>query len=119
MSRSYKKNAFCSYEWSKENKVLHHRLERRALKQYIHNCVDWDEFLLPKIYPEDWMDCGCYRQWCDCYYETPLLNECEVKYQQDLCSGYTWSLKAFDGSHFRWCNCYTNKKSKWWKAKRK
>ena len=118
MSDSYKKNAYHSYVKSKEDKQIHSRRIRHRLKQYINTRTDWDDFLLPKIYPDDWWWNDFY---CNCPYNIPAINECQVKAQKYNLwrEDYAEYYREFDGEHMKGCNCYTNKRGRWWKAKRK
>jgi len=73
---------------------------------------------VPKFHPDDW-EWDSYR-WCDCEYKVPAINQCEVdkhKYEMSWGRIPSWLVKMGHGT--KYCNCYTNKNSKYWKAKRK
>lgn len=119
VSDSYKKNAFCSYSGNKQNKQIRNRLTRRRSKQYINTCTDWDSFSLPKF---DWIeDFWSDYDSCYCRHNVPALNQCQIEAQRYNAwrEDYAERIFGFDGVHLKHCNCYTNKRGKWWKAKRK
>jgi hypothetical protein len=119
VSDSYKKHAKCPDKTGrkKEIKQLSSRMTRRSLKQDIHNCVDWEELvLIERNYIDD--DCCGWDYYCDCHYKIPSYNECEV-YQHCWVMQFGVERSKMVEGHFSWCNCYSNKKSKYWKAKRK
>lgn len=122
MSKSFKKHAFHSYDGHKKDKQLRNRINRSRLKQYINTCVDWDSFLLPdeRSLDDPWADFDFY---CSCPYTIPALNQCQLEAQRydTWRENYAERYWKFDGEHLGRdsCNCYTNKRSRWWKAKRK
>lgn len=59
MSRSFRKRPFfaiCGYSSAKQDKRWANRQVRRTHKQAIHNCTDFEEFLLPDVYECPWND---------------------------------------------------------------
>lgn len=126
MSRSYRKHAFDSYvcysrrsmkEWrSGENRKL-----RRRSKQLIDSCIDFDNLILPVLNNFDTL-WGSPQDGRKHYIKTPYLNDCEVRAYRDITElGYDLDRlrrwHGFNGEHFRYCRCYNNKRSYYWKTK--
>lgn len=121
MSRSYKKNPYysCDARTFKEWKQTINQAYRTACKQLINTTEDWDAFILPPH--RDSRDRWNYpkedrrrRQ------SVPAINQCEVDVHEWRHSPYSFYLKRLnEDGHLEWCNCYTNKRSKYWKMMRK
>lgn len=100
--------------------TVNRRLRHRS-KQLINACRDYDGLILPDVNevgtlwdsPRD----GHMR-----LMERPLLNECEWEYQESLSRGDTWRIRRYEldaSGHSKYCGCYTNKRSWFWKNSRK
>jgi hypothetical protein len=124
MSRSYRKNIFDSYvcysrrsmkAWrSQENRRL-----RRTSKVLIDNCEDFDSLILPVLNDFDTL-WGSPQDGKKHYIDAPLLNECEFRRHERMMKGFFNIVNyRFDGEHYESCECYTNRRSYYWKLTRK
>lgn len=120
MSRSYKKQPYPTYKKSREERQIWNRILRHNQKQKINNCLDWDGLILDvktKINADPYIYI-IYRY----RYSTPAFNECEIAYQNAKLhhpSSATRTFKLDKNGHNKYCNCYSNKRSKYWKMMRK
>lgn len=129
MSRSYKKNAYCSAPAgvNKRFKTIYNRKVRRTFKHKKYHVEDLKSFSLNQTTKGkgtyawwDWVYYGGHR--CRCRYEVQLLNYCEVEKHRRKMAGYpyTWATHYAEKHSPYCCDCYTNKRtSRYWKAKRK
>lgn len=125
MSRSYRKNVFDSTvcysrkamkAWrTQENRRLRHKA-----KQLINTCLDYDALIIPVLNDFDTL-WGSPRDGANHIIPLPALNECEIRLHRLVMSHgprvYRWY--TYKDGHFKYCYCYSNKKSYYWKAKRK
>jgi hypothetical protein len=122
VSRSYKKEPYESCESGsfKAWKQCCNQTYRHECKIKINTCDDWDALVLPLFRKkfDIWdspKDGRMHRE------EVPALNQCEVDSQKYKCAGFrlSSSLVELKDGHKISCNCYTNKKSWYWKMMRK
>lgn len=130
MSRSYRKNIYDSYvcyssksmkQWrTKENRRLRHNA-----KQLLNTCLDYDALVIPVLNDYDTL-WGSPQDGRKRYVPPPYLNQCLVERHESYHSRSLSSAEfsdrfwKFDGEHYtRWCTCYGNKKSRYWKLRRK
>jgi hypothetical protein len=135
VSRSIRKRAFGSWhsgsmkEWrTKENRRLRHNS-----KQLINNCEDYDALIIPVLNDYDTL-WGSPQDGRKFYQETPLLNQCEVDFYNLDYQRWRWIRykdvnlfqmmydpnAKYKGEHpNEYCNCYHNKRSSYWKNRRK
>lgn len=128
MSRSYRKNVFDSYvcyssksmkAWrTQENRRLRHNS-----KQLINTCEDYDALILPVLDDYDTM-WGSPQDGKKHIIYKPALNQCDLDYYEYVRKGSSWNVFAiryhgYANGHFKDCRCYSNKRSYYWKVKRK
>lgn len=125
MGKSYKRNPYhsCNAGSFKEWKQIWNQIHRHNCKIAINTCKDWDELILPTLdessdiwdSPKD----GRMRR-----VETPALNQCEIdEHQYITLEGsrkyrIKWYTRDKTGHHCL-CDCYTNKRGRYWKMMRK
>lgn len=123
MSRSYKKEPYesCNAGSFKAWKQLWNKIHRHRCKIKLNTCKDWDSLVLP-IFDESsniWdspKDGRMRRQ------EIPALNQCELDLESRArYYGRDWAVRRwkFKDGHFESCECYSNKRSYYWKMMRK
>ncbi len=125
MSRSYKKNVFGAWtsapsmkSWrTQENRRLRHNA-----KQLINTCLDYDKLIIPVLNDFDTL-WGSPHDGRKHYIGKSALNQCAVDEQRYKATwGYS-PFKSFNGEHYtkssKCCRCYTNKRSWYWRTKRK
>ena len=123
MSRSFKKEPYysCIPGSFKSWKQAENTTYRAKCKQALIKCDNWDEFLLPK--PKRnifWSPKDCC--WMGRRQKKPLINECEIDAQESKTDGWIWEIDHFklnEAGHHKYCECYTNKRSSYWKMMRK
>lgn len=129
MGKSYRKpySSVCSSKGMKEWRTQENRRLRHNAKQLINTCEDYDALIIPVIneYGTLWSSPQDGRKW---YYDKPLMNQCEIDFQRHKLRFGTngeWAKTywGFDGEHYtksvRACTCYSNKRSWYWKLRRK
>lgn len=128
MSRSYRKNVFDSYVcYSRKSMKAWRTQENRRLrhnsKQILNTCEDYDALILPVINDYDTL-WGSPQDGTKHIIYPPALNQCEIDFHYYVLRGDSWINFAkryykYRKGHFSKCRCFTNRRSYYWKAKRK